>query len=230
VTPATRSTISFGKIKNFIPNGIGFLSLAPHLLRGGAGPRRGRTSHDQGHPALTGDRGATFNWTEKTSKGVADPMIEVTAAALAAQPFLRGMPPSQLGRLAEAASDVKFPEGHRIFDDGGHAAAFWLIQCGHVSLDMQVPGEGTVIIDTIGIGELLGLSWLFPPYRWSFGAVCVSPVEAFEFDAAAVRGYCATDPVFGYEFSRRLIPVLATRLQSTRAKLIARSRGAASTW
>lgn len=95
---------------------------------------------------------------------------------------------------------------------------------------MQVPGEGPVIIDSIGIGELLGLSWLFPPYRWSFGVVCVSPVEAFEFDAAPVRGYCAADPVFGYEFSRRLIPVLATRLQSTRAKLVARSRGAASTW
>ena len=157
-------------------------------------------------------------------------MIEVTAAALAAQPFLRGIPPSQLGRLAEAASDVKFPEGHRIFDDGGHAATFWLIQCGHVSLDMRVPGEGPVIIDSIGMGELLGLSWLFPPYRWSFGAGCVSAVEAFEFDAAAVREYCAADPVFSYEFSRRLIPVLATRLQSTRAKLIARSRGAASTW
>jgi CRP/FNR family transcriptional regulator, cyclic AMP receptor protein len=157
-------------------------------------------------------------------------MIEVTAAALAAQPFLRGMPPSQLGRLAEAASDVRFPGGYRIFDEGGYAARFWLIQCGHVSLDMQVPGEGPVIIDSIGIGELLGLSWLFPPYRWSFGAVCAVPVEAFEFDAAAVRDYCSTDPVFGYDFSRRLIPVLATRLQRTRAKLIARSRGAAGTW
>jgi CRP/FNR family transcriptional regulator, cyclic AMP receptor protein len=157
-------------------------------------------------------------------------MIEVTAAALAAQPFLRGMPPSQLGRLAKAASDVKFPQGHRIFDDGGHAGAFWLVQCGHVSLDMQVPGEGPVIIDSIGIGELLGLSWLFPPYRWSFGAVCASPVEAFEFDAAAVREYCAADPVFGCEFSLRLIPVLATRLQCTRAKLIARSPGAPGTW
>jgi CRP/FNR family transcriptional regulator, cyclic AMP receptor protein len=157
-------------------------------------------------------------------------MIEVTAAALAAQPFLRGMPPSQLGTLTEAVSDVKFPGGHRIFDEGGYAARFWLIQSGHVSLDMQVPGEGPVTIDTIRIGELLGVSWLFPPYRWSFGAVCVGPVEAFEFDAAAVRDYCAADPVFGYEFSRRLIPVLATRLQGTRAKLIARSRGAASTW
>ena len=77
-------------------------------------------------------------------------MIEVTAAALAAQPFLRGMPPSQLGRLAEAATDVKFLGGHRIFDEGGFAARFWLIQSGHVSLDMQIPGEGPVTIDSIG--------------------------------------------------------------------------------
>lgn len=76
------------------------------------------------------------------------------------------------------------------------------------------------------MGELLGLSWLFPPYRWSFGAMCVSPVEAFEFDAAAVREYYVTDPVFGIEFYSRLTRVLATRLQSTRTKLIARSHSA----
>ena len=154
-------------------------------------------------------------------------MIEVTATALAAQPFLRGMPPGHLGPLAAAASDVTFPAGHRIFEDGGYAARFWLIRSGHVSLDMQVPGEGQVIIDTIGMGELLGLSWLFPPYRWDFGAVCAVPVEAFEFDATAVREYCATDLVFGYEFSQRLIRVLATRLQSTRTRLITRSHDAA---
>lgn len=157
-------------------------------------------------------------------------MIEVTVAALTAQPFLRGMPPGQLGSLAEAASDVKFPRGHRIFEDGGPATRFWLIQSGHVSLEVQVPGGEPVIVDSIRMGELLGLSWLFPPYRWSLRAVCASPVEAFEFDAAAVREHCAADPAFGYEFSRRVIPVLAMRLRGTRARLIASSHGAASSW
>jgi CRP-like cAMP-binding protein len=161
---------------------------------------------------------------------VVDPVIEVTAAALAAQPFLRGMPPSQLGTLAEAVSDVTFPGGHRIFGEGGYAARFWLIQSGRVSLDVQVPGQGPVTIGTIGIGELLGVSWLFPPYRWSSGAVCAGLAGAFEFGAAAVRDCCAADPVLGCEISRRLIPVLATRLRSTRVKLIAGSRGAAGTW
>jgi CRP/FNR family transcriptional regulator, cyclic AMP receptor protein len=150
-------------------------------------------------------------------------MIEVNAAALSAHPFLRGMSADQLGLLAKAARDVKFPARHRLFEDGGSAAQFWLIQSGHVSLDLHVPGEGPVVIETIGMGELLGWSWLFPPYKWAFGAVAATAVEAFEFDAPAVRELCVLDPGLGYEFNQRITLVLAKRLQATRIRLIARS-------
>jgi CRP/FNR family transcriptional regulator, cyclic AMP receptor protein len=150
-------------------------------------------------------------------------MIEVNAAALSAHPFLHGMSAGQLGVLAEVAHDVKFPARYRLFEDGGTATRFWLIQSGHVSLDLHVPGEGPVVIERIGMGELLGWSWLFPPYRWAFGAVTVTPVEAFEFDAAAVRERCRTDPGLGYEFNQRITRVLANRLQAARMRLIARS-------
>ena len=150
-------------------------------------------------------------------------MIEVNAAALAAHPFLHGMSCDQLSVLAEAARDVKFPARYRLFEDGGNATRFWLIQSGHVSLDLHIPGEGPVIIETIGMGELLGLSWLFPPYKWAFGAVAAIPVEAFEFDASAVREGCTTDRELGYEFNQRVTRVLAKRLQATRIRLIARS-------
>jgi CRP-like cAMP-binding protein len=148
-------------------------------------------------------------------------MIEVTAPALAGHPFLRGMAPGQLDALAAAASDVTFPVGHRIFEEGGFAGKFWLIQSGHVALDVQVSGSGRVIVDTIGIGDLLGCSWLFPPYRLAFGAACLTAVRAFEFDAAAIRARCADDPEFGAEFRERLLRVLARRLQGTRTRLIA---------
>jgi CRP-like cAMP-binding protein len=150
-------------------------------------------------------------------------MIEVTAAALATHPFLHGMPRGQLGMLAEASSDVRFPARHRIFEDGGNATRFWLIQSGHVSLDLQVPGEGPVVIETIGMGELLGWSWLFPPFKWAFGAVAATPVGAFEFDAPAVREACAADPGLGYELNQRITRVLAKRLQATRIRLISRA-------
>lgn len=150
-------------------------------------------------------------------------MIAITTAVLAAQPFLRGMPQAGLDALAAEAADVTFPAGHRIFDEGGYAGKFWLIRSGRVALDMRVPGKGPVVIDTIGMGQVLGWSWLFPPYQWAFGAMCAAPVEAFEFNAPAVRACCAADPVVGYELTRRLIRVLATRLQCTRTRLVAAS-------
>src|SRR5271170_2897548 len=100
-------------------------------------------------------------------------MTEITAAALATHPFLQGMSSDQLGVLAETTCQARFPARHRLFEDGGNAARFWLIRSGHVALDLHVPGEGPMVIETIGMGELLGWSWLFPPYKWAFGAVAV---------------------------------------------------------
>jgi len=147
-------------------------------------------------------------------------LIEITAAALAAHPFLRGMSRNHLAVLARAASDVTFPATHRFFEDGGHATHFWLVQSGHVAVDVHVPGQGRVPLGTIGMGELMGWSWLFPPFMWAFGAVAASPVETFEFDARTVRAWCAADPALGYEVIRRVAEVLTKRLKSTRSRLI----------
>jgi CRP/FNR family transcriptional regulator, cyclic AMP receptor protein len=150
-------------------------------------------------------------------------MIEVTAATLAAHPFLHGMSREHLAVLSQAASDITVPARHRFFEDGGHATRFWLVQSGHVTVDVHVPGQGLVSIDTIGMGELIGWSWLFSPYMWAFGAVAASPVEAFEFDARMVRTWCASDPALGYEVTRRVAEVLTRRLKSTRSRLITAS-------
>jgi CRP/FNR family cyclic AMP-dependent transcriptional regulator len=150
-------------------------------------------------------------------------MIEVTAATLDTHPFLHGMSRDHLAVLAQAAADVTYPAGQRFFEDGGHATRFWLVQSGHVTVDVHVPGQGLVSIDTIGMGELIGWSWLFSPYMWAFGAVAASPVEAFEFDARMVRTWCASDPALGYEVTRRVAEVLTRRLKSTRSRLITAS-------
>lgn len=152
-------------------------------------------------------------------------MTEVTGAALAAHPFLRGMRDDHLAALAAVASETRFPAGHRVFEAGGYAGRFWLLQTGRVHLDLQLPREGLVVVDTVGMGGVLGCSWLFPPYRWAFGAVCLRPVEAFELDADAVRKRCDADPEFGYELTRRLIVVVGHRLQGARTRLLTRPAG-----
>jgi CRP/FNR family transcriptional regulator, cyclic AMP receptor protein len=149
-------------------------------------------------------------------------MMKVTAATLDRQRSLHGMHLAQLEALAATATEVQFPARHRIFADGGAADAFWLIESGYVTLDVDVPGEGLAIIGRIGIGGLLGWSWLVPPYQWLFGAVCVTEVRAIQFNARAVRERCATDPALQDELTRRLFEVTAERLRDTRTKLITR--------
>jgi CRP/FNR family transcriptional regulator, cyclic AMP receptor protein len=93
-------------------------------------------------------------------------------------------------------------------------------------VDVQVPGEGAAVVANVGIGGLLGWSWMVPSRTWALGAVCVTEVRACEFNAAAVRACCAADPALGAEFTVRLFQVVAARLQDTRSTLISRSADA----
>jgi CRP-like cAMP-binding protein len=147
-------------------------------------------------------------------------MIRQQTSLLQALPFLRGMPPPQLAGLARLCEHVTFAAGQRLFDEGTRAARFWIIDAGQVMLDASVPGRGRVIIETLGRGDVVGLSWMLPPYQWRLGAVAGQPMQAFAFDAPAVRAACDTDPVLGYELSRRFSAVALRRLQATRARLI----------
>lgn len=141
-------------------------------------------------------------------------------ASLAAHPFFRGVRPDLLERLMPAASVVRMPARSRIISEGGHATKFWLFRSGAVSLGLDAPGCGLVVVETLGRGDLLGWSWMFPPYRWTFSAVTTEPAEAFEFDGPAVRAAFEDSPELGYEMTRRFVAVVAHRLQATRFRLL----------
>lgn len=130
------------------------------------------------------------------------------------------MPAAHAERMAAMASHVTFPAQHTIFEEGMPARKFWLIDAGQALLEARVPGDGRVIIEELGRGDLLGLSWLQQPYQWKYGAITTQPMQAFEFEAAAVREAMAADPEFGYELMTRLMAVTAHRLNATRARLL----------
>lgn len=141
-------------------------------------------------------------------------------ALLGAQHFLRGMSRDQLAVLAKACKHVEIPAGQPLFEQGSTADRFWLIDAGLVTVDVAVPGSGRVVIEILGRGDLLGLSWVQPPYQWRLRAMATQPTEAFEFDAWSVRAACRNDPALGYEFNRRLSAVIARRLDATQARLL----------
>jgi CRP-like cAMP-binding protein len=138
----------------------------------------------------------------------------------AATSLLAALPATARERLNGLAKDVSFPAGTRIFEDGGMADRFWIIHTGSVVLDVPVPGRRPAPVEILRTGDLVGCSWLFPPYTWHMGAEAQSAVRAQEFDATVVRALSRADLEFGEALARRVAEIIAHRMQSARIRLL----------
>ena len=132
----------------------------------------------------------------------------------------RALPAEHRQRLMHIAREVSFPQGVRLFEEGGRADRFWIIRTGTIQLDMHVPGRRAAVIETLGHNELVGWSWLFAPHSWHLGSETTSPVRAYEFDATAVRAMCQDDPALGHAVAQWVGGILAHRLRSARTRLL----------
>jgi len=141
--------------------------------------------------------------------------------SLGEYPFLDELPEPWLDLVAELGHRVSYPTGYRLFAEGGPAEYFWLLTSGDVGLDIHVPGRGNVLIETIHPGSVLGWSWMFPPYRWHFGAVAAGgTVHAIQFFGVDLIRACRKDPALGMDLMQRFVGVVVNRLQATRLRLL----------
>jgi CRP/FNR family transcriptional regulator, cyclic AMP receptor protein len=138
---------------------------------------------------------------------------------LRSHPLLRGMGVADVDRLTAHARLVEFDPHRVIFEEGGHADAFYLIRTGIVALKVRDAG-GVRKIESLHEGSALGWSWLFPPYEWQFTAEAETPVRAIAVDAAALRAEFEDDPAFGYRMIARIAEVMAKRLHATRRQVV----------
>ena len=149
-----------------------------------------------------------------------EPAIEPMRTRVAFHPFLAGMNRSQVALLTDCAMAVHFEKGQIIFREGEMANRFYLIETGKVVLESSERLGNPVIIDTIGRGNLLGWSWMFPPYTWRLTARAVEPTSAIFFYGTILREYCERDCSLGYELFKRMAPVMIKRMQSARRKML----------
>ncbi len=139
---------------------------------------------------------------------------------IAEHPFCAGLDPGAVAALTACATTAHFDAGQYVLVEGAEAHAFYLLLSGHVALETHAGARGRIPIETITSGEVLGWSWLFPPYRWSFTGRAVEPVEAIVIGAECLRKACDADPRLGYELMQRFARVIVERLQATRLQLL----------
>jgi len=135
-------------------------------------------------------------------------------------PTFAGMQPEHRAIIAGCAREVTLKPGEVLFREGDVADTLYLIRAGTVAIEMFVPTRGTITIETVGAGDVVGWSWLFPPYRLRFDARALSAVTAGAVEASCLRARMAADPELGYDLLFHLAKVLAERLSATRMRLL----------
>ncbi len=146
--------------------------------------------------------------------------IKSMADILAAHPLFAGLDKEITDLLGGCAKNAHFTAGSYLFKAEQPADLFYLLRSGDVALELGMPGRGKLTVETVKAGNVVGASWILPPYRWRFDARAVGEVRATAIDAACLRSKCDDDPRMGYQVMQRFLPVVAARLQSTRLRLL----------
>lgn len=134
--------------------------------------------------------------------------------------LLQGLSEEGMEFLESVATEMEFPVGAVIFNEDDPADTFYLVADGKVGLEVSLHSQPPMLIQTIGPGELLGMSWLFPPYRWNWRARSHAMTRVIAFKSAAVRQQCEKDQDLAVHVYKAVAKETVRRLHSTRIRLL----------
>ncbi len=146
--------------------------------------------------------------------------MNMLEARIAAHPFLAGLDPGFIARVAVCATEAAYRADEFVCHEDEPADRFFLLCDGHVALQIAAPGRGTASFLTLGAGDVFGVNWMAAPYRWFYDAKAIDAAHAVVLDAVRLRRECETDHDLGYELMKRLMPVLIDRLHGCRLQLL----------
>ncbi len=138
-------------------------------------------------------------------------------------PVFQRLSESYLAQLAEHMRVISIAPGECLIREGAPADHFYIVMEGTVDLFANIGGEEEWI-QMIDVGEVIGWSWLVPPYKWSFSARSREGAMLMQFDAVAVRELCDRDPVFGYGTMKQICALMLDRLHTVRSQMASRLR------
>jgi CRP-like cAMP-binding protein len=142
--------------------------------------------------------------------------------------WLATMPREARSKVLAIASPVSFPGGTEIMREGDHLGHFGIVASGRIALSLGVSGRGQVVIETVEVGEVFGLSALVPPHKATTTVTAVGDVDALVVDAPAIRSLFEQDCEFAASVYFAVARALLGRLDAAHEALIDLSGGASS--
>ncbi|OIO38300.1 MAG: hypothetical protein AUJ71_03350 [Candidatus Omnitrophica bacterium CG1_02_49_16] len=142
--------------------------------------------------------------------------------------FLGGLNQQHLDKIVGCSVMADFNAGKYIFRQGDKAENFYLLTKGRVTVGLDSPEKETLLVETLNVGDVLGWSWLVPPFKWRFNAVAASATHAIVVNGEQLRSLCEEDHELGFQITKRFLNVIATRLEMANEQfldMVAMKRG-----
>jgi CRP/FNR family transcriptional regulator, cyclic AMP receptor protein len=146
--------------------------------------------------------------------------METLERIIAEHPFFVGLDNGFTNLMVSCASNVRYKAGTYILREGDPANTFYLIREGKAAVEVLAPPQRPIIVSTLGVGEILGWSWLLPPFQWKFSARAVDNIRAIALDGKCLRTKCEENHDLGYEILKRFAQIMEQRLEATRLQLL----------
>ncbi len=146
--------------------------------------------------------------------------MENLEKAVADHRFLKGLDKRFLKKIIPHAAFVTFNAGKLIFRQGEKAAFFYLLTQGRVAVELYSPERGSLLIETLDAGDVLGWSWLVAPYKWRFNAQAIAETRAIAIDGERLRKLCEEDYELGYLVFKRFLDVITARLEAANIQIL----------
>ena len=140
-------------------------------------------------------------------------------AIVRAHPFLAELSDGEVRDLAGCAAYMRFGEDDLLFREGELANHFYLLCDGKIALEIP-SSKGPVAVQTVEAGDVVGWSWLVPPYQSRFQGRAVEECRVLALDARCLRGKCEENGALGYKLLGKLVHVMAERLSGTRMRVL----------
>ncbi len=134
-------------------------------------------------------------------------------------PLIEEMEQPQLEKLKSMAVETEFEKNQVVFRETEECQQFYLILSGRVALEMKAPSN-PITVQTLGPGDEFGWSSLLMRETWHCQVRCLDHVRALAFDGRKLLDACYADHSFGFALMRRLVQILASRLQVSRLQLV----------
>lgn len=139
--------------------------------------------------------------------------------------LLQALTNTQANLFESAATELRLPAGEVLFEEEGPADVFYIVVEGRIGLELTTPGKEPIVIQTLGPGDLVGVSWLFPPHRWNWRARAIVDSELAAFDATVIRAELERNRDLALEVLGVVAGEVAVRLHRTRVQLLDLYRG-----